>query len=272
MAMPATRSTFWDDKMDRELNAAIEAAREAGEFLRQHYGEANALRYKSAIEVVTELDGQTEQIIARRLQSEFPHYGFLGEEGHRHESQTGIWVVDPIDGTTNYVRRIPVFAVSIGLVVGNEAVVGVIYQPMTRELFAACKGKGATLNGAPIHVSEVDQIGKALLGSGFPYDAWTSSRDNLLQWGRAVKSAFAVYCSGVAALGLCEVATGRIDGYWELYLHPWDIAAGACIVREAGGVVTQVTGERFDPLGHTILADNGRIHEALLKMVTEAEV
>ena len=178
--------------MDRELNAAIEAALEAGEFLRQHYGKANALRYKSAIEVVTELDGQTEQIIAMRLQKEFPQYGFLGEEGHREESQAGYWVVDPIDGTTNYVRCIPVFAVSIGLVVDDEAVVGVIYQPMTGELFAACKGRGATLNGAPIHVSEVDQIDKALLGSGFPYDAWTSERDNLVQWGRAVKNAFAV--------------------------------------------------------------------------------
>lgn len=258
--------------MNRELNAAIEAALEAGEFLRQHYGKANALRYKSAIEVVTELDGQTEQIIALRLQREFPHYGFLGEEGHQQESQAGLWVVDPIDGTTNYVRRIPVFAVSIGLVINNEAVVGVIYQPMTDELFAACRGKGATLNGAPIHVSDVDQIDKALLGSGFPYDAWTSARDNLLQWGRAVKSAFAVYCSGVAALGLCDVAAGRIDGYWELHLHPWDVAAGACIVREAGGRVTQVTGERFDPFGHTILADNGCIHDPLLNMLAEAEV
>lgn len=253
--------------MERELNAAIEAALQAGEFLRQNFGKANALRYKSAIEVVTELDGQTEQIIANRLQSEFPQYGFLGEEGHRQESQAGFWVVDPIDGTTNYVRRIPVFAVSIGLVVDGEPVVGVIYQPVTRELFAACQGGGATLNGEPIRVSQVDTLGRALVGSGFPYDAWTSERDNLAQWGRAVKNTFAVYCTGVAALGLCDVAAGRIDGYWELHLHPWDIDAGACIVREAGGVVTQINGERFDPLGHTILADNGQIHAALLSMI-----
>lgn len=270
--MYAMPFTLWDKKMNRELNVAIEAALEAGQFLSQHYGQANALRYKSAIEVVTELDGQTEQIIALRLQREFPQYGFLGEEGHRQESQAGTWVVDPIDGTTNYVRRIPVFAVSIGLVVDGEAVVGVIYQPMTDELFAACKGRGATLNGTPIGVSDVAQIGKALLGSGFPYDAWTSTRDNLLQWGRAVKSAFAVSCSGVAALGLGDVAAGRIDGYWELHLHPWDIAAGACIVHEAGGRVTQVNGERFDPFGHTILADNGCIHQTLLEMLAEAEV
>ncbi len=253
--------------MHRELQAAIEAAIQAGEFLRQNYGKANALRYKSAIEIVTELDGKTEQIIANRLQREFPQYGFLGEEGHRQESNAGFWVVDPIDGTTNYVRRIPVFAVSIGLVVEEEAVVGVVYQPLTDELFAASKGCGATLNGQPIHVSAVDQIGRALVGSGFPYDAWTSERDNLLQWGRAVKQTFAVYCSGVAALGLCDVAAGRIDGYWELHLHPWDIDAGACIVREAGGIVSQVNGLPFDPLGHTILADNGLIHEAMLKMV-----
>ncbi len=253
--------------MHRELQAAIEAAIEAGEFLRQNYGKANALRYKSAIEIVTELDGKTEQIIANRLQREFPQYGFLGEEGHRQESKAGFWVVDPIDGTTNYVRRIPVFAVSIGLMVEDEAVVGVVYQPLTDELFAASRGGGATLNGEPIHVSAVDQIGRALVGSGFPYDAWTSERDNLVQWGRAVKQTFAVYCSGVAALGLCDVAAGRIDGYWELHLHPWDIDAGACIVREAGGVVSQVNGLPFDPLGHTILADNGLIHEAMLKMV-----
>ncbi|MCS6908154.1 MAG: inositol monophosphatase family protein [Anaerolineales bacterium] len=255
--------------MDRELNAAIEAALQAGGFLRQNFGKANALRHKSVTEIVTELDGQAEQIIAERLQSEFPHYGFLGEEGHRRESQKGFWVVDPIDGTTNYIRHIPVFAVSIGLVIGNEPVVGVVYQPMTNELFAAFSGGGATLNGQPIRVSQVDSLGKALLGSGFPYDAWTSQRDNLLQWGRAVKSAFAVYCTGVAALGLCDVAAGRLDGYWELHLHPWDIDAGACIVREAGGVVTQTNGKRFDPLGHTVLADNGRIHEALLTMVEE---
>ncbi len=253
--------------MHRELQAAIEAAIQAGEFLRQNYGKANALRYKSAIEIVTELDGKTEQIIANRLQREFPQYGFLGEEGHRQERKAGFWVVDPIDGTTNYVRRIPVFAVSIGLVVEEEAVVGVVYQPLTDELFAASKGCGATLNGEPIHVSAVDQIGRALVGSGFPYNAWTSERDNLVQWGRAVKQTFAVYCSGVAALGLCDVAAGRIDGYWELHLHPWDIDAGACIVREAGGIVSQVNGLPFDPLGHTILADNGLIHEAMLKMV-----
>jgi myo-inositol-1(or 4)-monophosphatase len=255
--------------LDGELNAAIEAALLAGDFLRQNYGRANALRYKSAIEIVTELDGQTEHLIAQRLQSEFPCYGFLGEEGHRQESQAGFWVVDPIDGTTNYVHRIPIFAVSIGLVIEGEPVVGVVYQPMTRELFAARKGGGATLNGEPIRVSQVDQLAKALLGSGFPYDAWTSPRDNLAQWGKAVKNAFAVYCSGVAALGLCDVAAGRIDGYWELYLHPWDIDAGACIVREAGGKVTQINGECFDPLGHTILADNGRLHEAMLKLMGE---
>ncbi len=253
--------------MDRELNAAIEAALQAGDFLRRNFGKANALRYKSAIEVVSELDGETEQMIAKRLQGEFPHYGFLGEEGHRQESQAGFWVVDPIDGTTNYVRRIAVFAVSIGLVVEKEVVVGVIYQPMTDELFAARKGGGATLNGKPIRVSEVDSIGKALVGSGFPYDAWSSERDNLTQWGRAVKQAFAVYCTGVAALGLCDVAAGRIDGYWELHLHPWDIDAGACIVQEAGGVVTQVDGQPFDPLGHTVLANNGQIHAAMLKMI-----
>lgn len=253
--------------MERELNAAIEAALQAGDFLRRNYGRANALRYKSAIEIVTELDGQTEQIIAQRLQREFPHYGFLGEEGHRQESRTGFWVVDPIDGTTNYVRRIPVFAISIGLVVEDEPVVGVIYQPMSDELFAACKGGGATLNGESIRVSAVDQLGKALVGSGFPYDAWTSERDNLIQWGQAVKNTFAVYCTGVAASGLCDVAAGRIDGYWELYLHPWDIDAGACIVREAGGVVTQANGERFDPLGHTVLADNGQIHQAMLELI-----
>ncbi len=253
--------------MEHELHAAIEAAAEAGAFLRRQFGKANALRYKSALEIVTELDGQTEQIIAQRLLSEFSEYGFLGEEGHRQESEAGFWVVDPIDGTTNYVRGIPVFAVSIGLVVDNEPVVGVIYNPLSAELFAACKGGGATLNGEPIHVSPINQLGKALVGSGFPYDAWTSERDNLSQWGRAVKNTFAVYCTGVAALGLCDVAAGRIDGYWELHLHPWDIDAGACIVREAGGVVTQVDGRRFDPLGHTILADNGLIHQALLELM-----
>jgi len=255
--------------MSSDLELAIQAARVAGDFLRQQYHQSHSIRMKSAIELVTEVDGQTERLIAEILRQGRPEYGFLGEEGSQGKqlATEAVWIVDPIDGTTNFVRHISVFAVSIGLAVHGEAVLGVIYQPILDELFAAEKGCGATLNGEPIHVSQTKEIGKSLLGSGFPYDAWNSPVDNVVQWGRAVKRAFGVLCSGVAALGLCEVAAGRLDGYWELNLFPWDIAAGAAIVSEAGGKVSTSTGAPFDPFGKSIIADNGLIHEELIKLV-----
>lgn len=255
--------------MISDLELAIQAARVAGDFLRHQYHQAHSIRMKSAIELVTEVDSQTERMIAEVLKEARPAYGFLGEEGSQGKqlAEEAVWIVDPIDGTTNFVRHISVFAVSIGLAIKGEAVLGVIYQPVLDELFVAEKGCGATLNGKPIHVSQTKEVGKALLGSGFPYNSWYSPVDNVAQWGRAVKKAFGVLCSGVAALGLCEVAAARLDGYWELNLFPWDIAAGAVIVNEAGGKVTTAAGEMFDPFGNSIIADNGLIHRELLEMV-----
>ncbi|MFZ5808537.1 MAG: inositol monophosphatase family protein [Chloroflexota bacterium] len=252
-----------------ELELAIQAARVAGDFLRQQYYQPHSVRMKSAIEVVTEVDGQTERLIAELLRAGTPDNGFYGEEGKRDVPQAGqaIWVVDPIDGTTNFVRHIPVFAVSIGLVVDGEAVIGVVYQPMLDELFTAVKGKGAQLNGKPVHVSQTPSLSQALVGAGFPYNAWDSELDNVTQWGRAVKTAFGVLSNGVAALGLCDVAAGRLDGYWELRVFPWDIAAGAVIVTEAGGKISDRQGGKFDPFGTSIIADNGLIHEQLVNLV-----
>ena len=256
--------------MNSDLDLAIQAARLAGEFLRQQFHQSHFISMKSATELVTEVDGQVERMIADILRQGNPTYGFFGEESNQqelHPQTEAFWVVDPIDGTTNFVHGISVFAISIGLVVNGESVLGVIYQPILDELFAAQKGQGATLNGQLIHVSRTREIRQAYLGSGFSYHVWQSEQDNVAQWGRVVKKAFGVLSSGVATLGLCEVAAGRLDGYWELDLFSWDIAAGAVLVSEAGGRVCTAMGEKFNPLGHSIIADNGLIHEELLELV-----
>lgn len=252
-----------------DLELAIQAARVAGDYLRQRFDTPLQVRHKSSIEFVTEVDGETEQLIAGILNQARPDYYFLGEESGNHgvPDNAACWVVDPLDGTTNFIHRIPVFAVSIGLVVKKEPIIGVVYQPMFDELFAAKRGEGATMNGQPIRVSKTHKINEALLGAGFPYNAWESPRDNVLQWGRAVKQSAGVLCNGVAALGICDVAMGRLDGYWELKLFPWDIAAGAVIVNEAGGKVTTASGKPFNPFGTSIVADNGLIHDELIGLI-----
>jgi myo-inositol-1(or 4)-monophosphatase len=249
-----------------ELRIALQAARAAGGLLRDHFRKWVDVSYKGAIEPVTELDHQAESMITTILHNAFPDYGLLAEEDHtQRPSNKNYWVVDPLDGTMNYTHGLPLFAVSIGLLEEGQMTLGVVYSPISDELFIAQKGQGAWLNWLPIHVSKTNELSRALLASGFPYDAWSSSHDNLRQWGYFTRRVLTPRCSGCASLDLCYVACGRYDGYWELDLQSWDMAAGALIVTEAGGMVSNAVGEPFDPLGRSILAANPAIFPLMLE-------
>jgi myo-inositol-1(or 4)-monophosphatase len=253
-----------------ELEAAIAAARAAGELLWEQSGAAHHIRHKGPADLVTEMDQQAEDLIATLLREAFPSYGLLGEEGGGQSiSNSPRWLVDPLDGTTNYARGYPCFAVSIALEREDGIVLGVVYNPILDELFVAEQGGGASLNGASIHVSGTGDLGESLLASGFPYNAWTSPADNGQEWHRFIKRVLSLRSDGSAALDLCHVAMGRIDGFWELELGPWDMAAGALIVQESGGMVSQVNGDPFTPYGRGLLASNGHIHAEMLAVLRE---
>ena len=254
--------------MTSELEAAITAARAAGQLLCERLGTTYQVSHKGPADLVTEIDHQAQDLIAGILGEAFPSYGLVGEEGDGPDVADGTrWIVDPIDGTINYIRSYPLFAVSIALERDDELVVGVVYNPVLDELFVAQKGKGAALNGTPIHVSTTSNLEESVLASGFPYDVWTSDDDNSREWRRFLKRALSIRCDGCASLDLCHVAMGRLEGHWEFELGPWDMAAGALIVQEAGGAVTQVTGEPFTPHGRGILASNGHLHAEMLAVL-----
>ncbi len=256
---------------EEELDFAKATAREAGRMLRERYVQGRPLKvaYKGVIDLVTEMDRAVERFVRSALHQRFPEHGLLGEEegGARQRGQPR-WLVDPLDGTTNYAHGYPFFAVSLALEVDDQVVVAAVYNPLLDEMFTAIKGEGAYLNDSALQVSTTESLGRSLLASGFPYDAWTNPRDNGREWRRFLKKVVSLRSDGSAALDLCHVAAGRIDGYWELDLEPWDVAAGALIVQEAGGRVTQVNGQAFSPYARSIVASNGRIHEAMLDVLT----
>ena len=258
-----------------ELEIACEAARAAGALLRASFGAAHAFQHKGPANPVTELDRQAEAWLRSILLGAFPGYGFFGEEGGGQCAPGDpCWIVDPLDGTTNYAHGYPVYGVSIALERDDRVALGAVYDPTLDELFAATAGLGATLNGphsgaVAIAVSEVADLSQSLVASGFPYDAWENNADNGRQWQALLKRAFSMRADGSAALDLCHVAMGRLDAYWELDLDPWDMAAGALIVREAGGKVTHVDGSTFGIYGRSVAASNGLVHAELLKALEE---
>lgn len=253
-----------------EIIIAIQAARRAGQTLRDHYNKPHQVSFKGIINLVTEMDRKSERLVTEILRNAFPDYGILGEEGSKSsDPYTCRWIIDPLDGTTNYTYSYPLFGVSIALEKQGEVILGVVYNPILDELFTAEKGGGARLNGEPIHVTDTADLGKSLLASGFPYHAWSSPVDNCAEWRRFIKSTISVRCDGAASIDLCHTACGRLDGYWELDLEPWDIAAGALIVQEAGGVITQTNGEPFSHLRRSVLASNGVLHKAMLAILNK---
>jgi len=244
------------------------AVREAGLFLRDNLDRRGEASHKGEVDLVTEFDMGAQDILARRLTEVFPDHGILAEESLSRTGRSGFrWILDPLDGTTNYAHTFPVFSVSAALESEGRVVLGLVYDPMRDELFSAREGEGAFLNGRRIRVSDVGDLGQSLLATGFPYDIRTSPVNNLDHWQRFLVRAQAVRRCGSAAMDLCYVACGRFDGFWELKLKPWDVAAGALIVSEAGGRVTDFRGGEHRLDVPETLATNGRIHRAMVEVL-----
>lgn len=257
----------------REIATQAESiARQAGAILRNRIGQPHDIRFKGTIDIVTEADQASESLIVREIRSAFPSHGLLCEEGGGYESEASTfrWVVDPLDGTTNFAHGLPTFAVSIGLEDAQRPMVGVIYDPMRDELFSAYKGGGATLNGQPIHISAIDQLITSLLATGFSYNLDLRKRQTRA-WSDLLTRVQAIRQTGSSALNLCYIAAGRLDGYWERGIAPWDVSAGTLIVTEAGGTVSDFDGGPFRSDRREIVVSNGRLHDQILETLARYE-
>jgi myo-inositol-1(or 4)-monophosphatase len=253
------------------LDFAIRVAQEAGRLLRDRLGTRIDITHKGAINLVTDVDLASERLIVDRIATHYPRHQVLAEEGGLAESGSDYrWIIDPLDGTTNYAHSYPVFCVSIGLEHRGEIVLGVVYDPMRDELFTAERGGGAALNNRPVRVSATDDLMHSLLSTGFPYDIRTSTLTNLDHWANFAMNAQALRRDGAAALDLCYVACGRYDGFWELNLSAWDVAAGALIVTEAGGRVSDFQGGEFSAYKPEIVASNGLIHDRMIEVLKKS--
>lgn len=236
--------------------------------LKKRLGDAGRVEFKGSVDIVTEMDRASESLITESLAEAFPEDSILAEEGtETHEGNGGRWIIDPLDGTTNYAHGFPFFCVSIAYELGGEVTLGVVYNPMLDELFIAERGQGATLNGNAVRVSTTGALDTSLLATGFPYDIRTSENNNLDHFGEFAVRAQAIRRAGSAALDLCYVACGRFDGFWEMKLKAWDVAAASLIVTEAGGVVTDFSGGEFSIFGTECLASNGAVHEEMVSIL-----
>jgi len=246
------------------------AVREAGRYLKEHLGRGVQASYKGAVDLVTPYDLGAQEILVGRLSEAFPGHGFLAEEDglEKKGASECRWVIDPLDGTTNYAHAFPVFCVSAAFECAGRLVLGFVYDPVREEMFRAEAGRGAFLNGSPVRVSEVAELDRSLLATGFPYDVRLSPENNLDHWTRFLVRAQAIRRCGSAALDLCYVACGRFDGFWELKLKPWDVAAGGLVVTEAGGRVTDFAGRPFTLRSPGIVATNTLIHREVLEVLS----
>lgn len=247
---------------------ASEVAKEAGRLLKGMERPGIKIDYKGAIDLVTEADLRAEGLIIRRIKEKFPDHAVLSEEvGGDRPGAEHLWIVDPLDGTTNYAHSYPIYAVSIAVEMRGEVVAGAVYDPTLDELFAASKGSGASLNGSEIRVSGIEDLDKSLLATGFPYYYRERPHEILALFKDFLLRAQGIRRAGSAALDLCALACGRFDGFWELGLKPWDTAAGSLILTEAGGAITKMDGTAFDIRVPELLASNGAIHEQMLAVV-----
>jgi myo-inositol-1(or 4)-monophosphatase len=253
------------------LTTAVESVVRAGDAMLASFGTDVGIANKGAIDLVTDVDMAIEREFRRRIAERFPDHSVLGEEmGGSATAPAGpCWVFDPIDGTTNFAHGLPIFCSSLALEVGGEALVAAVYDPTRRELFTAERGGGAFLNGKPMHVSSAGTLLESVLVTGFPYDVHSRVAEIVGLFGEFVGRARAVRRLGSAAIDLCYVAAGRMDGFWERDLKPWDIAGGALLVTEAGGTITNFRGEPFHSRGADVVASNGRIHPAMLEIIAE---
>jgi len=247
---------------------AIQAVRESGKIQKEWLRKDKRIELKGAINLVTEVDKRCEQRIIEIIKKALPEHNILTEETPMPELPSPYrWIIDPLDGTTNYAHGYPCFCTSIALELEGKIILGAIYDPLLDELFTAQKGKGSFLNSERISVSATDQLTNALICTGFPYDLRESKENNLDHFNHFIMRARAIRRDGSAALDLCYVAAGRFDGFWELKLYPWDVAAGKLLVEEAGGVVTDFYGKTLDVNGKETLATNGKIHEEMIRVL-----
>jgi myo-inositol-1(or 4)-monophosphatase len=251
-------------EIEAVLNAALDAA---GAVLMRHYGAVDRIDEKGAIDLVTQADRESEAAIKALLHEHFPDHAVVAEESGAEGAGRMRWVVDPLDGTTNFAHSFPVFAVSIALECDGRTIAAGVENPHARERFLAFEGQGATLNGRPIRPSGVDAIARSLVASGFPYDRRERLDHYFAYWKAFLNECHGVLRLGSAALDLCSVACGRLDAFWEERLQPWDTAAGALIVSEAGGRVSGYDGGPFRPGDPTVLASNGLVHDACVALL-----
>jgi myo-inositol-1(or 4)-monophosphatase len=253
---------------EKELNIAKEAATASGKILIRLFGQVSHVIKKGDIDLVTEADFQSEKTVIEIISRHFPQDSILSEEvGGYERSSNRTWLIDPLDGTTNFVHGFPFFAVSIALEIDEELVIGVVLNPFMDELFEAAKGTGAFLNSKPIAVSRTPKLTEALLATGFPYDIHEKAEEVLDRLKKMVITSQGVRRPGAAAIDMCYVAAGRLDGFWEQGLKPWDTAAGMVIIQEAGGKLSTFQGEQYTPYQNSIVAANPFIHEAMITVM-----
>ena len=249
--------------MSEILNNASNIARQAGELLRGYFHRRVRVEYKGDVDLVTEADRASEALIVGELVKLYPNHSIVAEEGGGREGSSGYrWFIDPLDGTTNFAHSFPIFAVSMGLEKDGEMVAAVIYDPTRDELFEAEKGSGARVNGQPIHVSKIARIEEALVATGFP-SRKRHANPNIHFYHQMNMRTHGVRRPGAAAIDLAYVASGRMDAFWEFHLHPWDVAAGKLLVAEAGGCVTEISGQPHRMDSPSVLATNQLIHSQM---------
>lgn len=255
--------------MERIKQVGIAAACNGGKVLREHFGKLRSVRKKGAIDLVTEADVRSEAVIISTIDEAFPNHAILAEESGKRAGSGGRWIIDPLDGTTNFAHNLPLFCVSIAFAVDNDLLAGFVLAPILDELFVGVKGQGAQLNGTPIRVSATRTLGDSLLVTGFPYDHQTIFDPLMGRFGRCLQATQGIRRLGSAALDLCYVASGRFDGYWEQHLKPWDTAAGLVIATEAGARNSIFSGAPYSIDKDEIASTNGLIHDALLNLLQQ---
>ena len=255
-----------------QLDFAIELARDAGDVLKHYMSREKQIEFKGRANLVTVADKESEALIIRQIRERYPDHSILAEEsGASGSSDDGVgkWIIDPLDGTTNFAHQYPFFCVSIGFEREGKLLCGAVYDPSRDEMFSAARGQGAFMNGQPLRVSDVEPLRRALIMTGFPYGFREKIKTAMAQFEAFLFESQAVRRGGSAALDLCYAALGRVDGFWEMDLHAWDTAAGVVIVEEAGGRVTDFSGGPFSVYGNQILASNGRIHDEMIAVLAK---
>jgi myo-inositol-1(or 4)-monophosphatase len=254
------------------IQLAIEAALEAGKYLKESVGKVLEVESKFGQEtnLVTQIDKNAEEIIINKIRKKYPDHDFLAEESGSHNKQSEVrWIIDPLDGTLNFTHGMPLFSVSIAVEVKGVVVAGVVYEPNLDELFTAEKGNGAFLNKKPIHVSRVDTLIESMMVTGFPYTIKDNPDNAVQHFVNMLMKAQGIRRLGSAAVDLCYVACGRFDGFWEVFLSPWDMAAGVLLIQEAGGRFTDLSGKPSSIYNKQVLMTNGLIHEKVVEILAQ---